>query len=115
MAFIGNKEIEKHSNISATQVEVKVKDGEPFVIHKDIYDGIVTDELGEGTITDNVNNYFARKFLAELAHYDLDFYFSKQIGMKLEILAHNLREQKIAEKFDAVTSDSIKLSKILDE
>lgn len=115
MAFIGNKEIESQSNISATQVDVKMKDGCPFTMHKDIFDGIVTEEIGEGSITDNVNNYFARKFLAELAHYDLDFYFAKQIGMKLEILAHNLREQKIAEKFDAVTSDSIKISRILDE
>ncbi len=112
MQFIGNKKIKKTEVLTNGKINVIMAEGEPFEISEKIFNGIKTEKVGQGNITDNINSFFARKFLAELALEDLDFSFAKNVGMSLEILAHNLREQKISESFKAPSSDNIKLSQL---
>lgn len=113
--YIGNKEIKTVETLENGVSKVTMAEGEPFEISTELLGKIQTDTEGQGSITDNINNYFARKFLAELAYYGLDYYFAKHIGISLEVLAHNSREQKIAELFGATSSDSIKLSQLFKE
>ena len=111
--YIGNKRIKNTQILTDDKIKVIMAEGEPFEINTKLFEKIKTEKVGQGNIVDNIRNYFARKFLAELAYNDLDFFFAENIGTGLGVLAHNLREQKISEAFKVSSTDGIKLSKLI--
>lgn len=112
--YIGSLEIKKEK-IDGDFVTVTMKDKSSFVVHKELLEKIKTDEKGNGNVTDIINDYFSRKFLAELAYYDLDYMFAMNVGQGIATLAHNLREGLISRTFNCSGGDTIKLSKILED
>ena len=110
--YIGNQKV-KSERENGDMVDIVMKDKTTFTINKELLEQIKTEKKGEGSITDNVNHYFARKFVAELAYYDLDFYFIGNIGQKMEVLAHNLREKLFRKTFDCSGGDAIPLNKLI--
>jgi len=111
--FIGSKEIKATFEDKDSLIKVELDDDSSTLIHKELLALIQTEEKGNGNITDCVNHYFARKFLAELAYYDLGFYFSGHIGMALGTLAHNLREELFRKTFKCTGADDIRLKLLL--
>lgn len=110
--YIGKLKI-RSEKVERDVVKVKLKDNTEFEIHKELLEKIKTAEKGNGNVTDTINDYFSRKFLAELAMYDLDYMFAMNVGSGIATLAHNLREQAISKVFDCSCSETIKLSKIV--
>lgn len=112
--YIGNQkivnEIEKDG-----MVEVTLKDKTSFEMNKELLEKIKIEKNGNGNITDVVSDYFSRKFLAELAYYDLDYMFALSASSGVATLAHNLRENAIGKAFDCNSSETMKLSKIVKE
>jgi len=107
--FIGSKKIEGTFDLENNMVKVEFDDSSSTEMNKDLLALIQHEEKGEGTITDAVNHYFATKFVAELAMYDLGFYFTTGIGTAMQVLAHNLREQLIRKTFNCTGGDDINL------
>lgn len=110
--YIGNQKI-KSEKEDGNIVEVVMKDKTTFKIHKELLKQIKTKKDGEGSIADNINNYFARKFVAELAYYNLDFYFVGNISQSMGVLAHNLREELLRNTFNCSSGDAISLNKLV--
>ena len=81
----------------------------------DLFQMIILDHQTEGDITDVVNNRIAGKFLAEMAGYDLEYYFVGLVSTAMQTLAHNLREIKIAEAFGVQHTNQVSIKKLLDE
>ena len=111
--YIGNQKI-KSEEANGDMVDIIMKDKTTFTINKELLEQIKTDSNGEGSVTDNVNNYFARKFIAELAYYNLDFYFVGNIGQSMGVLVHNLREELFRNTFDCSGGDGIALNKLIE-
>jgi hypothetical protein len=107
--FIGSKEIKVQMDKDEKNFSLEFDDGSTTVINKELLALIQTEEKGDGNITDNINNYFARKFLAELAYYDLGYYFTTNVGTAIEVLAHNLRERLISDTFGCTGGSDINL------
>lgn len=111
--YIGDKKVKV--TIKGEIVIVNPENGTKFEINKELWEKIKSDKKGLGNVTDIINDYFCRKFLAELALYDLDYMFAMSIGSGIATLAHNLREQAIGKALDCSCSETVKLSKIIDE
>ena len=108
MKYLGNEEvefIEGESEIS----KVHLKDNKIIELHKDLVEHIVSEKPNEGTLTDLVSHYLSKKFLIEMAYYDLDFYMTESVGTGIKVLAHNLREDAISKAFDCQGALNIKL------
>lgn len=95
-------------------VSVEFDDSTSIVINKELLDLIKTEEKGNGNVTDNINDFFARKFLAELAYYNLGYYFSRNVASSIEVLAHNLREELLKKTFNCSGGDDISLKLLTD-
>jgi len=108
--FIGTKEIKITLDKDEKNLSVEfVDDNNSVVINKELFDLIKSETKGTGNVTDNINDLFARKFLAELAYYDLGFYFCRNIANSIEVLAHNLREELLRSTFNCSGGDDINL------
>ena len=110
--FIGAKEIKMVMEKDEKTVEVEFSDGKKTEINKDLLELIQTEVEGTGEVTDNVKDYFARKFLAELAYYDLKYYFAGYVSTAMDVLSHNLREELLAKTFGCTGGDDIPLIKL---
>ena len=110
--FIGNQKI-KSEKIEGDFVNVVLEDKTDFKIHKELLKGIKSKKVGSGNLADNINDYFARKFLAELAYYELDYYFVSNVGQAMNVLSHNLRENLIRETFKCSGGNNINLKKLV--
>lgn len=113
--FIGNKSVKMVNEKDEKTVVLEFLDEPSVTINKELFELVKTDEKGNGNVTDNINNYFARKFLAELAYYNLDYYFASSVSIAIETLAHNLREELFAKAFGSTGANDIKLIKLLDK
>lgn len=111
--FIGDKEI-KMVNEKDEKTVVLEFVGDPSVtINKDLFDLIKSEEKGNGNVTDNINAYFSRKFLAELAYYNLNYYFVGGTAVAMETLAHNLREELLSKTFNCNGANDISVQHLL--
>jgi len=113
--FIGNKEVRTKDLENGKVLVIVLEDKSEIEINKELYDIIVTEKVGDGTIMDNINNYFARKFVAELAYFDLEFYMVANIAQSMGVLVHNLREELLRKTFSCQGGDTISLKKLLKE
>lgn len=116
--FIGTKEIKVIlDNEDGKSVDIEFVEAEnPSVkLNKELFDLIKSEEKSTGNITDQVNHYFAKKFVAELAYYGLEFYSASNIGTAMGVLAHNLREDLFRKTFDCDGADSVSLRLLLDK
>lgn len=113
MAYLGELKIESEISNDDGISKVTFEGGQNIDINSKLLKELVTEEEGKGNITDNINDYFARKFVAELAYYDLDYYFVKSVGIAMEVLSHNLREELIRKTFNCSGGDAINLKKLL--
>jgi len=111
--YIGNVKI-KSEKVKGDKTTVKLKDNTEFDINSKLLEKIKTEKEGNGNVTDVVSDYFSRKFLAELALYDLDYIFAMNVGSGIATLAHNLREVAIGKAFNCSSPETIKLSKLLE-
>ena len=114
MSFVGNQKI-RDEKIDGENTIVKLKDNSEFTINSKLLEKVKKEEKGNGNVTDSISDYFSRKFLAELAYYDLDYTFAMSIGSGIATLAHNLREGLISRTFNCSGGDTIKIKKITDE
>ena len=115
MSFIGEREIKEVVEVADKPgfVEITLEDDQKSVMNADLFALIENQEKGNGTITDVVTDYFARKMVAELAQYDLDFYSTGLIARSIETLAHNAREQLFANTFGCTSAYDISLRTIV--
>lgn len=112
--YIGKNKVKDESIDPETgDVNVTLDDKQKIRINKELYDKIKTEKEGEGTITDVVRDRLAREFLAQLAMYDLEFYLVDHVAQGMSTLAHNLREEAIAEKFGCQSAMNISISELL--
>jgi len=111
--FIGNKKIQATFEDKNNKVKLEFNDNSSTLINKDLLALIQTEEESKGSVTDNINDYFARKFVAELAFYGLGFYFSNSVGIAMSTLSHNLREELFRETFKCTGADDINLRLLL--
>lgn len=113
--FIGIEKIESTFEQKDNKVKINLGDKKEFTMNKDLFELLKTEEEGIGNIEDNINHYFATKFLAELSMYGLKFYHIENVLMKLENLSHNLREQMVARKFDCSGLRDFDIKYLLDD
>lgn len=111
--FIGSKEIRATFDDANDMLKVELDDDSTTLINKDLLALIQTEEKGDGNITDSINHYFATRFLAELAMYDLNYYFIDNVGTAMSVLAHNLREELIKKTFDCSGGNDIRLKTLI--
>jgi len=112
--FIGEREIAFFTaEADGSIVNVVFKEGEPAKLSGTLFFHLKTDEKGSGSLTDNINHYFAKKFLAELAEEGMEYYFVENVGTAMRILAHNLREDAIRKAFECSGGDAIPLIKLI--
>lgn len=114
MKYIGQYKIKGEQVNEDGTMTIRFKDHEEVVFTRNLYELVVSQEpLKNASVTDAVTHVIAVKFLDELAGYNLDYYFVKTIGTKLEVLAHNLREDLIRRTFDCSGGDAISLRKLV--
>ena len=111
--FIGDKSIKDTSEDGDFRIVNFVDEAMPVRLHKDIYEKVVSEVENKGTVQDIVFYHLARKFLAELALYGMEFYAVEGVGTSMQVLAHNLREEEIAKKFNCKSPYNIRLVDIL--
>lgn len=112
--FIGNKEIKMElDQENGVDVKIEFSDDTSVIINKELFNLIKSEEKNDGNVSDNINHYFAKKFVAELAFYGLDFYFANNVGIAMGTLAHNLRESLLSKTFNCTGGDSINLKLLL--
>ena len=115
--FIGNSEIDSVLyNDEDDQVTVMFKDDKEhgsITIHKDILNMVQSTVAQDGNIHDLIAHQMAKRFIAELASYDLEFYTVENIASAMRVLAHNLREEAIGKAFACTGALDMKLEKIL--
>jgi hypothetical protein len=108
--FIGNKEVKMElEQENGVDVKIEFGDDTSTVINKELFDLIKSEDKNDGNVSDNINHYFAKKFVAELAYYGLDFYFANNVGVAMGTLAHNLREELFSKTFKCTGGDTINL------
>lgn len=114
MKYIGQYKIKGEQIHEDEMITVRFKDHEDIKISQSLFELVISEEpLKNASITDAITHVIAVKFLDELAKYNLDYYFVKTIGTKLEVLAHNLREDLIRRTFDCSGGDAISLRKLV--
>jgi len=112
--FIGDREVVKFDACDGGEfVEVEFADGFKTKMSGTLFYHLKRDERGQGSVTDNVNHYFAKRFLAELALNGLEYYFVNNVATAMGVLAHNLREEAIKEAFQCSGGDAIPLTKLI--
>lgn len=111
--FIGDKEVKMTTEKDEKTIVVEFSGDPSITINKELFDLIKSDEKGNGNVTDNINAYFARKFLAELAYYNLEYCFAGSTGIAMETLAHNLREELFRKTFNCGGANNINISNLL--
>lgn len=112
--YIGDKKIKaQFEQENKTDLKLEFDDGSDVVINAKLFDLIKSKVKNDGNITDSINHYFAKKFVAELAYYNLDFYFANNIGVAMGTLSHNLREELFKKAFDCSGAETIKLGLLL--
>jgi len=116
MPFIGDLEVKEVKPVFSKEgfVNLVLEDGSEKLINEELYKLLVTEERGVGNMTDNVRDFFARKFISELSQYDLNFYFADSIGIAMATLAHNLREELIRKTFGCSGGSDISLKLLVD-
>lgn len=114
--YIGSKEIYLVEDIDGTsnvnisfKKDAKGEDSVDVILNKELFNTIKSNVPSMGNITDHIRDYFARKFLAELAYYDLEYYFVNNVAVGMETLAHNLREELFRKTFVCSGGDAINL------
>lgn len=107
--YIGEKEIKATFPDGEKDLKVELADGGTIIINKELFDLIKSEKKGEGDITDHVRDYFARKFVTEMAYYGLTYAFVSVIGNGMDNIIWNLRENAIKKAFDCPGSTEIKL------
>jgi len=107
--FIGSKKIEGTFELENNMIKVEFDDNSSTEINKELLELIQSEEKGDGNIVDTINHYFATKFVAELAMYDLGYYFTSGIATSMQVLSHNLREQLFRKTFSCTGADDINL------
>lgn len=109
--FIGEREVVSTEPDAEREgyLTIVLDDESTTSLHEGLYNEIVIEEKGNGSITDNVNNHFAVKFVTELSTYDLGFYFAGNIGVAMNTLAHNLREELLRKTFKCTGANDIPL------
>jgi len=112
--YIGEEEIKITTPDGDNSLKLDFADKSSTIINKDLYELVSSKEKGSGNITDNINHYFAKKFVAELSVYDLEFYFANSVSASMGVLAHNLREELLKKTFDCSGGDSIRLKLLID-
>ena len=113
--YIGNQEVKMTMPEGKTLLKVEFDDKSSTVINKELFDLIKSEEKGVGNVTDNVNHYFSKKFIAELSMYDLEFYFAGSVGTAMGVLVHNLRENLFQTTFKCGSTDNIGLKKLVSQ
>lgn len=114
--FIGDRGIKHFEAIEGgSQVIVEFVDGYKATLSGTLFFHLKTDEKGQGNVTDNVNHYFAKKFLSELSLNGLEYYMVDNVGTAMRVLAHNLREEAIKKAFRCSGGDSIRLNDLIPE
>lgn len=106
--YIGEVKIIKHKELDPLYYTVTTENG-VLKMSKVLFDTVAKKEKGNGTITDVVKDYFAYKFLGEMAAHGLDYYFAEQVSTGITILAHNLREEAIGRAFSCKSAYDIPL------
>jgi hypothetical protein len=108
--FIGNKKIKaQFEQENGVDIKLEFDDNTDVVINKELFELIKSEKKNDGNVTNNINHYFAKKFVAELAYYGLDFYFANNVGVAMGTLAHNLREELFSKTFKCTGGDTINL------
>jgi len=97
-----------------TIVNITFKDNTEVALKQKLFDLIKMENKGNGTVTECVNAYVARKFLLELADYGLTVSSLEGVAGAIGNLANNLKEIKIGEKFGVSHTLNIKLSDIVE-
>ena len=117
MSFIGELEVVTKEPVEGKEGFIKVTFDTEHVteMQEELFNILETEEKGQGNVTDNIRDFFARKFLAELSQFHLGFYFANSIGVAMETLAHNLREQLIQKTFNCTGGNDISLKLLLDK
>lgn len=114
MKYIGQYKIKKATHNPDGTTTVTFQKKTEVTLARGLFELVASEEpLANAEITDAITHTIAVKFLDELANYNLDYYFVKTIGTKLEVLAHNLREDLIRRTFDCSGGDAISLKKLL--
>lgn len=116
MEHIGEREIKSFKvpeESDGSMVEVEFADGFKTKMSGTLFYHLKTEEKGQGSVTDQINHYFAKLFLAELASNELDYYFVDNVATAMRVLAHNLREEAIKKAFECSGGDAIPLQKLI--
>lgn len=114
--YLGDQEIKSVVRIPGSDDKVEVTfegDHQKVTMDKDLLDSLTTEDKGLGNITDNCNHFFAKRFIAELASHDLEYYVVDGVAMAMRVLAHNLREDAIRKAFSCSGGDAIPLRSLL--
>lgn len=113
--YIGEQKIKGTLDQGDGFFQVGFTDNSPDItISKELLKAIKTKKKGRGNVVDNINHYYATKFLNELAKEGFDYYMVDNIAMAMRTLAHNMREELIKSTFDCGGADDISLKTIID-
>jgi len=95
--YIGSKKITKTKE-DGNNVFLTFGDKTTTSINKDLLELVQTEKEGNGNVGDVVTNKLAKKFLAEMASYDLDRMNAVQVGQSIGVLVDNLLEDWISKE-----------------
>jgi len=112
--YIGDKKINKIVR-NNNKVKIEFKEAPEIELNEELFDKIVSEEKGQGNVTDAINHYLATKILYDLAQYDLDFYMINTISVAIQTLAHNLREDLFRDTFGCSGGDAMNLKFLIDK
>lgn len=114
--YIGEKKVQStFEKEDGKKLQVSFEDDNPdIIITKQLFNNIVTENQGQGGITDTINHYFATKFLYELAEEEFEYYMVENIAMSMRTLAHNMREDLLRKTFNCSGGDAINLKTLID-
>lgn len=114
--YIGEKKIQstfEQDNGKKLRVSFE-DDSQEIVLTKSLFDNLVSKTKGQGGVTDNINHYFATKFLYELSAEEFEYYMVDNIAVAMRTLAHNMREDLIRETFQCSGGDAINLKLLVE-
>jgi hypothetical protein len=112
--YIGSYKIKKKTPQDDGTILLSLKGHPDFPINPKLLELVETDApLKDANVTDAITHVIAVDIIDKLASYELDYYFVNNIAMKINVLAHNLREDLIRKTFDCSGGDAINLKKIV--
>ena len=112
--YIGDQAIKKTENTKDGKIKVTLDNGKEAILTKDLYNLVVKDEKGDGSIYDCTKAYIAREFLVNMGKYGISVGEIEAIAQSIGTLVHNLRERKIGQKFGVETTYEIPVSEIIE-